>query len=148
VVLFTTLGSCKYDYRDSLAQLEQQVPSLQKVILLEDISETYINPLPNTLFDTFTNLILLGSRQDVNWSELENQIADKDVLNLQFTSGSTGAPKAAALTHHGLLNCAQYIGMNMNITPEDKVIVPVPLFHAFGLIIGMPHCFRGVTTSF
>lgn len=146
MVLFTTLGSGKYDYRDSLAQLELQVPSLQKVILLKDISETYINPLPNTFFNTFTNLILLGGRQDVNWSELENEIADKDVLNLQFTSGSTGAPKAAALTHHGLLNCAQYIGMNMNITPEDKVIVPVPLFHAFGLIIGMPHYFRGVTT--
>jgi mevalonyl-CoA ligase len=147
VVFFTTLGSCKYDYRDSLAQLRQHVPSLEKVILLEDMSETYTNPLPNTFFDTFTNLIFLGSRQDVNWFELENEIADQDVLNLQFTSGSTGAPKAAALTHHGLLNCAQYIGMNMNITPEDKVIVPVPLFHAFGLIIGMPHCFRGVTTS-
>jgi mevalonyl-CoA ligase len=145
--LFTTLGSCKYDYRDSLATLEQHIPSLEKVILLEDISEAYINPLPNAFFDTFTNLILLGSRQDVNWSELENEIADKDVLNLQFTSGSTGDPKAAALTHHGLLNCAQYIGMNINITLEDKVIVPVPLFHAFGLIIGTPYCYRRATMS-
>ena len=147
MILFTTLASCKYDYRDSLAQLEQQVPSLGKVILLDDVSKTYINPPPSTFFDTFTNLILVGGRQNINWSELENEIVDKDVLNLQFTSGSTGTPKAAALTHHGLLNCAQYIGMNMNITPEDKVIVPVPLFHAFGLIIGMPHDFQGVTTS-
>jgi acyl-CoA synthetase (AMP-forming)/AMP-acid ligase II len=142
-ILFTTLGSCKYDYRDSLARLEQQIPSLEKVFLLDDISGIYINPQPNKFFDTFINLISFGSLQHINWHQLENEIADKDVLNLQFTSGSTGAPKAAALTHHGLINCAQYIGMNMNVTPEDKVIVPVPLFHAFGLIIGTeyPPCY-------
>jgi acyl-CoA synthetase (AMP-forming)/AMP-acid ligase II len=113
---------------------------LEKVILLDDISGIYLDPPQDAFFERFKNLITLGSLQDVNWSELESEISDNDVLNLQFTSGSTGAPKAAALTHHGLINCAQYIGMNMNVTPEDKIIVPVPLFHAFGLIIGKTNC--------
>ncbi|KAG0649431.1 Acyl-ligase sidI [Hyphodiscus hymeniophilus] len=73
----------------------------------------------------------------LDWDSLEKTLSDTDILNLQFTSGSTGAPKAAALTHHGMMNCARYIGMNMDIRREDKVVIPVPLFHAFGFIIGL-----------
>ncbi|KAJ0345087.1 hypothetical protein COL922a_014937, partial [Colletotrichum nupharicola] len=59
----------------------------------------------------------------------------EDILNLQFTSGSTGPPKAAALTHYGITNSARYLAMRMEITPQDRLLVPVPLFHAFGLIM-------------
>jgi len=95
----------------------------------------------------------MGRRQKIDWNTLEKTLSDTDILNLQFTSGSTGAPKAAALTHHGIVNCARYIGMKMNIKISDKVAIPVPLFHAFGLIIGIwapilfrrnaPNLFRG-----
>jgi acyl-CoA synthetase (AMP-forming)/AMP-acid ligase II len=63
-------------------------------------------------------------------------ISCRDILNIQFTSGSTGLPKAAALTHSGLLNSATYIGQNLSINSRDRVVIPVPLFHAFGLIMG------------
>jgi acyl-CoA synthetase (AMP-forming)/AMP-acid ligase II len=64
-------------------------------------------------------------------------LKDTDILNLQFTSSSTGAPKAAALTRYDILNRARYIGMKMDIGATYEVVLPVPLFHAFGLIIGI-----------
>ena len=105
------------------------------VILLADAGGS-LPETPSLFFGNFESLMDMGKRQNINWSALEKTLRDSDVLNLQFTSGSTGAPKAAALTHHGILNCARYIGMNMNVREHDKVIIPVPLFHAFGLIIG------------
>lgn len=58
-------------------------------------------------------------------------------MNLQFTCSSTGTPKAAALTHFGMLNSARYMGVQMKVRPEDHILVPVPLFHAFGLLMGL-----------
>jgi acyl-CoA synthetase (AMP-forming)/AMP-acid ligase II len=71
-----------------------------------------------------------------NMLALENEVLPSDILNLQFTSGSTGLPKVAALTHHGMVNSARYVGDQMNVTEKDCINVPVPLFHAFGLIMG------------
>ncbi|OCH93936.1 acyl-CoA synthetase [Obba rivulosa] len=59
-----------------------------------------------------------------------------DVINLQFTSGTTGAPKAVSLTHHNLLNNALSIGRCMRLTPSDVVCNVPPLFHCFGLVLG------------
>ena len=100
--------------------------------------------MASNVFDTFESLLHFGRSHSrtVDWAEIEREISDSDVLNLQFTSGSTGAPKAAALTHHGMINSAQYIGLNMNVQQTDKIAVPVPLFHAFGLIIGKSLGFR------
>ncbi|KAF2468428.1 acetyl-CoA synthetase-like protein [Lindgomyces ingoldianus] len=64
-------------------------------------------------------------------------ISPFDVVNLQFTSGSTGNPKAAMLTHHNLLNNAHFIGSRMNLTPHDILCCPPPLFHCFGLTLGL-----------
>jgi len=72
----------------------------------------------------------------MDWQKIDTSLNDLDVVSLLFTSGSTGAPKAAALTHHGILNSAHLIGQKMSISSQDKIMVPVPLFHAFGLIIG------------
>jgi mevalonyl-CoA ligase len=117
--------------------LEQGVvPSLERVIVLHDINGLYPPGHSSAFFVSFEELLERGKRQIIDWKHHEKSIQDTDVLNLQFTSGSTGAPKAAALTHHGMLNCARYIGMKMDIREEDKVVIPVPLFHAFGLIIG------------
>jgi acyl-CoA synthetase (AMP-forming)/AMP-acid ligase II len=136
-LLFTTLRSSKYDYRPCLMQLERRIPSLRKIILLHDTSGVYPHQKDSPFFDSLSSLLKLGRSQNVDWQPLEKTLSDTDILNLQFTSGSTGAPKAAALTHHSMINCARYIGMKMDIRREDKVVIPVPLFHAFGLIIGM-----------
>ena len=113
------------------------VPSLKMVVLLHDISGFYPPKDSSAFFGSFKRLLEMGRKQIIDWETFEKMLRDTDILNLQFTSGSTGSPKAAALTHHGMLNCARYIGMKMNIRMTDKVVIPVPLFHAFGLIIGI-----------
>ncbi|KAJ5892131.1 acetyl-CoA synthetase-like protein [Penicillium subrubescens] len=66
----------------------------------------------------------------------ENGVTPEDVLNLQFTSGTTGSPKAAMLTSNNLLNDARFVGDAMALTPEDVICCPPPLFHCFGLVLG------------
>ncbi|KAH7137442.1 hypothetical protein B0J13DRAFT_479035 [Dactylonectria estremocensis] len=66
----------------------------------------------------------------------ELRVAPSDVLNLQFTSGTTGIPKAASLTHVNLINNGRYVGNSMQLTKEDVVCCPPPLFHCFGLVMG------------
>lgn len=72
-------------------------------------------------------------------AEIKVDVSPNDIVNVQFTSGSTGTPKAAALSHYNIMNCGQYINAQMGITQKDRVCLPVPLFHSFGLIIGMLH---------
>jgi mevalonyl-CoA ligase len=85
---------------------------------------------------SYLQLLDGDSTREVDVTALERAIQPQDVLNLQFTSGSTGLPKAAALTHRGMLNSARYIGLQMGVGATDKIAIPVPLFHAFGLIMG------------
>jgi fatty-acyl-CoA synthase len=63
-----------------------------------------------------------------------------DAINIQFTSGTTGAPKGATLTHHNILNNGYFIGETMKYTEADRVCIPVPLYHCFGMVIGVLAC--------
>lgn len=67
---------------------------------------------------------------------LERGLKEHEMINLQFTSGTTGAPKAVSLTHHNLLNNGIQIGRCMHLTPEDVLCNVPPLFHCFGLVLG------------
>ncbi len=72
-----------------------------------------------------------------------------DAINIQFTSGTTGSPKGATLTHHNILNNGYFIGGTMALTEEDRVCVPVPLYHCFGMVIGNLACLtHGATAVF
>ena len=64
----------------------------------------------------------------------------EDITNIQFTSGTTGSPKAASLTHHNLVNNGYYIGETLKYTHHDRVCIPVPLYHCFGMVIGNLCC--------
>jgi fatty-acyl-CoA synthase len=63
-----------------------------------------------------------------------------DPVNIQFTSGTTGAPKGATLTHHNILNNGFFIGEAMKLTGNDKLCIPVPLYHCFGMVLGNLAC--------
>ncbi|MGA2553022.1 MAG: AMP-binding protein [Burkholderiaceae bacterium] len=61
-------------------------------------------------------------------------------INIQFTSGTTGHPKGATLTHHNVVNNARYIAFAMRMTQQDRLCIPVPLYHCFGMVIGVLVC--------
>lgn len=63
-----------------------------------------------------------------------------DPVNIQFTSGTTGAPKGATLTHHNILNNGFFIGEAMRLTARDRLCIPVPLYHCFGMVLGNLAC--------
>ncbi|MBV8578529.1 MAG: AMP-binding protein [Acetobacteraceae bacterium] len=63
-----------------------------------------------------------------------------DPVNIQFTSGTTGAPKGATLTHHNILNNGYFIGEAMRLSEQDKLCIPVPLYHCFGMVLGNLAC--------
>lgn len=63
-----------------------------------------------------------------------------DPINVQFTSGTTGAPKGATLTHHNILNNGFFIGEAMRLTERDRLCIPVPLYHCFGMVLGNLAC--------
>jgi fatty-acyl-CoA synthase len=63
-----------------------------------------------------------------------------DPINIQFTSGTTGAPKGATLTHHNIVNNGYFIGKAMRLTPDDRLCIPVPYYHCFGMVLGNLAC--------
>ena len=66
----------------------------------------------------------------------ESALSVHDAINIQFTSGTTGLPKGATLTHHNILNNGYFTGRNLRLSPEDRICVPVPLYHCFGMVLG------------
>ena len=81
-----------------------------------------------------------GERHRRMLAELQPKLQFDDAINIQFTSGTTGAPKGATLTHHNLLNNGYFIGEAQRLTERDKVCIPVPLYHCFGMVLGNLAC--------
>ncbi|MGB5164426.1 MAG: AMP-binding protein [Woeseiaceae bacterium] len=68
---------------------------------------------------------------------LASTLQPDDAINIQFTSGTTGAPKGATLTHNNILNNGRLCGLSMSLAPDDVLCIPVPLYHCFGMVIGV-----------
>jgi fatty-acyl-CoA synthase len=81
-----------------------------------------------------------GAGERARLAELAGRLQFDDPINIQFTSGTTGAPKGATLTHHNILNNGFFLGEAMRYTERDKVCIPVPLYHCFGMVIGNLAC--------
>jgi fatty-acyl-CoA synthase len=86
---------------------------------------------------------LLERGRDEDFAELDvlaERLQFDDPINIQFTSGTTGSPKGATLTHHNILNNALSLAIGIGLTEEDRLCIPVPLYHCFGMVIGNLAC--------
>ena len=81
-----------------------------------------------------------GDRHRAALAELAPKLQFDDAINIQFTSGTTGTPKGATLTHHNILNNGYFIGEAQRLTDHDRVCIPVPLYHCFGMVLGNLAC--------
>lgn len=83
-------------------------------------------------------LLLLGTQvDDMELLKRKSEVSCHDVVNMQYTSGTTGFPKGVMLTHFNIVNNGKGIGDNMQYTPEDRLLLCVPLFHCFGCVLGV-----------
>jgi fatty-acyl-CoA synthase len=88
----------------------------------------------------FTDLLARGNAADPRLAQVAATLKATDPINIQFTSGTTGFPKGATLTHRNILNNGFFIGECMKLTPEDRLCIPVPLYHCFGMMLGNLAC--------
>jgi fatty-acyl-CoA synthase len=110
-----------------------KLPDLRTVVRLGS------DPTPGTY--NFADLAAMaGDEERRRLAELEGELQFDDAINIQFTSGTTGFPKGATLTHHNILNNGFFVGEAMGLGPEDRLCVPVPLYHCFGMVLGNIAC--------
>ena len=119
-----------------------KAPALRLVIQIG--ARTLHGALP---FAEVANLATAASRARL--ADLAPRLQFDDPINIQFTSGTTGAPKGATLTHHSILNNGFLTAETMRLTPDDRLCIPVPLYHCFGMVMGVLGCLtHGATMVF
>ncbi|HEY9161914.1 MAG TPA: AMP-binding protein [Desulfomonilia bacterium] len=107
----------------------EKMPYLKNVV--------YIGPRNDTpgMF-RFDELLIMGEAvTDMQLQERANSLDTHDVINMQYTSGTTGFPKGVMLTHHNVVNNAIMVGDVLDLTHEDRLLIHVPLFHCFGCVM-------------
>jgi fatty-acyl-CoA synthase len=110
-----------------------KLPELRLVITIGD--EDHAGMIP------FADVAGLGGEAERRrLIALAETLQFDDPINIQFTSGTTGFPKGATLTHHNILNNGFFLGEGMGFTERDKICIPVPLYHCFGMVIGNLGC--------
>jgi fatty-acyl-CoA synthase len=77
-----------------------------------------------------------GEAERAELRKLAGHLQFDDAANIQFTSGTTGSPKGVTLTHHNILNNGYFVGRAMGLTAADRICIPVPLYHCFGMVMG------------
>ncbi len=125
-VLLHGPGFRKDAYAPMLAAIRPKCPALQHVLALDSDWDG-----------------LLEAGRKVPQAELDRHEAGlqcDDPINIQYTSGTTGFPKGATLTHHNILNNGYFTGLGLGFTPEDRLCIPVPFYHCFGMVLSNLVC--------
>ncbi|SEU16580.1 AMP-binding protein [Stigmatella erecta] len=125
-VLLLAKGFRQTDYRAMVEEVRSRCPELKTPLVLDE---------------DWARLLAQGAavRADT-LAEREASLQFDDAINIQYTSGTTGFPKGATLSHHNVLNNGFFIGETLRYGPEDRVCIPVPFYHCFGMVIGNLAC--------
>jgi fatty-acyl-CoA synthase len=124
--LFLARGFRHTAYGPLLEEVRGRCPALELSLVLDDTWEPF-----------------LRKGDVVSESEIERREAElqfDDPINIQYTSGTTGYPKGATLSHHNILNNAYFVGLLLRYSERDRVCVPVPFYHCFGMVLGNLAC--------
>jgi fatty-acyl-CoA synthase len=114
------------DYGAMVAEVRPRLPALREVIAFED---------------SWAALADAGRAHPADeLAEREASLSCEDPINIQYTSGTTGFPKGATLTHHNILNNGYFVGRACRLTEHDRVCIPVPFYHCFGMVMGNLAC--------
>lgn len=125
-IVFASRAFRGFSFADVLEEARAKLPELHEIVYFDD-GATGIN---------WSDFLTSGQR---NSSELEARINAVDyslACSLQYTSGTTGKPKGALLTHHNILNNGHFVGERQSLTSSDRICLPVPFFHCFGVVLG------------
>ncbi|HEX3426349.1 MAG TPA: AMP-binding protein [Acidimicrobiales bacterium] len=115
------------DYKAMIDQVRPSLPELSDVVLLGTSS--------------WDRLMAGGERvSDRELADRSASLGNRDPINIQYTSGTTGAPKGATLSHRNLLNNGFFCGEGFRYRADDRVCIPVPFYHCFGMVIGNLAC--------
>jgi fatty-acyl-CoA synthase len=117
------------DYRAMIDEVRADLPALADVVYLG-------TPAWDALFAAGRADALAGT----DLAAREESLSFDDPINIQYTSGTTGFPKGATLSHHNILNNAYFIGAGCKYTSRDRVCIPVPFYHCFGMVLGNLAC--------
>jgi fatty-acyl-CoA synthase len=123
-LLLLAKGFRTADYVNMLGQVRQNCPELTQSLVLDDEWDSL--------------LANVASEQEL--SSLEASLQFDDPINIQYTSGTTGFPKGATLSHHNILNNGFFIGECLRYSEQDRVCIPVPFYHCFGMVLGNLAC--------
>ncbi|HRI67248.1 MAG TPA: AMP-binding protein [Polyangium sp.] len=125
-VLFAARQFRTSSYFDMIAEVRPRLTDLRQALFLEDDWKATIEAGSSI------------SPEKLEAREALNQF--DDAINIQYTSGTTGFPKGATLSHHNVLNNGFFVGEACAYTPEDRVCIPVPFYHCFGMVLGNLAC--------
>lgn len=109
------------DYAAMIAEVRPECPDLRDVVLIGE-------PSWNSLTETSDDPAVLD--------EIESTLRPADPINIQYTSGTTGFPKGATLSHRNILNNGYFVGELIDYTEADRICIPVPFYHCFGMVLG------------
>jgi fatty-acyl-CoA synthase len=125
-LLLLAAGFRTADYRAMLAEVRPRVPALRRAVVLDD---------------DWGALLAEGKAvADDALAAREAELDFDDPINIQYTSGTTGFPKGATLSHHNVLNNGYFVGQTLRLGPADRVCIPVPFYHCFGMVLGNLAC--------